>query len=51
MAAVAVVGIEASWLDDGEKRALRAEFATSLARLRPTAQEQITCSPKGCRTP
>jgi adenosine deaminase len=34
LAAVALDGIEASWLDDSERRALRAEFETTLAGLR-----------------
>lgn len=33
MSAVALDGIEATWLDDSEKRALRAEFRTELDRL------------------
>jgi adenosine deaminase len=37
VAAVALDGIEASWLDDADRRTLRAEFETTLATLRPTA--------------
>ena len=37
IAAVALDGIEASWLDDGEKRAMRADFEASLEQLRPAA--------------
>jgi adenosine deaminase len=35
VAAVALDGIEASWLDDDTKRAMRAEFETTLEGLRP----------------
>jgi adenosine deaminase len=35
LAAIAVDGIEASWLDPVEQRAMRAEFEASLALLRP----------------
>ena len=33
MAAVALDGIEASWLDEGDRRALRSSFEAELARL------------------
>jgi adenosine deaminase len=33
--AVTLDGVEATWLDDGEKRALRSEFERDLAALRP----------------
>ena len=36
IAAVALDGIEASWLDDGEKRTMRADFQATLAGLRPS---------------
>jgi adenosine deaminase len=35
MAAVALDGVEASWLDDAEKRTLRSAFESELAELRP----------------
>ena len=35
VAAVALDGIEASWLDEGEKRALRTDFEATLKGLRP----------------
>jgi adenosine deaminase len=35
MAAVALDGVEASWLSDGEKRAMRSSFERELAALRP----------------
>lgn len=35
LAEVALDGIEASWLDDGERRVLRQEFSLALERLRP----------------
>jgi adenosine deaminase len=35
IAAVALDGLEASWLDDTDKRAMRAAFETALASLRP----------------
>lgn len=35
LAAIAVDGIEASWLDPAEQRTMRAEFESSLALLRP----------------
>jgi adenosine deaminase len=37
IAAVAVDGIEASWLDAGEQRSLRAEFDSAIAALLPGA--------------
>lgn len=37
MAAVALDGVESSWLDEGEKRALRSEFEAALHELRPPA--------------
>ena len=37
VAAVALDGVEACWLDDAEKKALRADFEARLAALRPTA--------------
>jgi adenosine deaminase len=33
--AVALDGIEASWLDDGEKRAMRSEFQAAIAAIQP----------------
>ena len=38
LTAVAVDGIEASWLDDVERRALRREFSQALEDLRPPAR-------------
>ena len=35
IAAVALDGVEASWLDDAAKRAMRADFEATLAGLRP----------------
>jgi adenosine deaminase len=35
MVAVALDGIEASWLDDGEKRAMRSDFQASIAAIQP----------------
>jgi adenosine deaminase len=35
VAAVALDGVEAAWLDDGDRRALRAEFERDLRELRP----------------
>jgi adenosine deaminase len=35
VAAVALDGVEAAWLDDGDRRALRAEFERELEELRP----------------
>jgi adenosine deaminase len=35
VAAVALDGVEAAWLDDGERRALRAEFERDIENLRP----------------
>ena len=35
VSAIALDGIQASWLDDGEKRSMRAEFEATLAGLRP----------------
>ena len=37
MLAVSLDGIEASWLDDGEKRAMRAEFQGAIAAIEPPA--------------
>jgi adenosine deaminase len=37
MTAVALDGVEASWLDDGEKRALRADFESEIAAIPPPA--------------
>ena len=37
VAAVALDGVEASWLDDTDKRELRASFEATLAELRPVA--------------
>jgi adenosine deaminase len=36
MEAVALDGVEGTWLDDGEKRALRAQFERELAAIRPS---------------
>jgi len=35
--AVALDGVEATWLDDGEKRAMRAEFEAEIAQIEPPA--------------
>jgi adenosine deaminase len=35
--AVALDGVEASWLDDGQKRALRASFEAEIAAISPSA--------------
>lgn len=35
MVAVALDGVEATWLDDGEKRAMRASFAAEIAAITP----------------
>jgi hypothetical protein len=35
MAQVALDGVEASWLDPDDKRALRTDFERELARLQP----------------
>ena len=40
LAAVALDGIEASWLDDVDRRVMRTEFSETLARLRPQAPTQ-----------
>lgn len=36
MCAIALEGIEATWLDDGERRALRASFETEIAAIQPS---------------
>ncbi|MDX6593322.1 MAG: adenine deaminase [Gaiellales bacterium] len=40
LAAIALDGIEASWLDDVDRRVMRAEFSQALAGLRPRAPTQ-----------
>ena len=37
MAAVALDGIEASWLDESDQRSMRADFEATLAGLQPAA--------------
>jgi adenosine deaminase len=37
MVAVALDGVEATWLDDGEKRELRADFEREIADITPPA--------------
>jgi adenosine deaminase len=37
MAAVALAGVEASWLDESDRRALRSEFETQIEAIRPQA--------------
>jgi hypothetical protein len=37
MVGIALDGVEATWLDDSDKRALSARIRAEAARLRPTA--------------
>jgi len=38
MVAVALDGVEATWLDPGEKRAMRSSFAAEIAAITPPAR-------------
>ena len=45
LAAIALDGIEASWLDDVDQRVMRTEFSAALAELRPPPKGPIDSAP------